>query len=275
VLTLATKSNIRRWLDYPVAGLPQIGTAGQTFGPASVGYRFFEAWGMLEYRMNNLDVDEESRLTGQPYGGVALVGLQPDLGDTFTVTIGGGTLSGPQIVTITAGAPIQGVDNRLTVIQAMAQAIIQNAVLNAAGVLAVAPYGTGPYSMNQVPLPELGLIFPSGATQSFTLAVTGTGNVAPQITNLPLPLSPSTSLDGTTTIWGYLPILDGLESAHGSASQNLDTKQAAVWYSRGNEIGLRTSLKEQWKDELAGFLGVPRNRYSLKVPQRRGAVRYA
>jgi len=271
MLSLADKSDIRRHLRYEVIGLPQVGPASATFAMGTVGYRFFQAYGRLEYRMNNLNVDEEARTMGRVYGGIALVGLQPNPGDTLTVHLSGGNLTSPQTITVTAQAPVAGQDGRLSLLQLLTNAVASNAVVQTALMYAVSPYGTGPFAQQAIPLPEMAITSPV----PFTMTASGTGLVAPQITNLPGYLEPSTTLDGTTTIRGYIPILNGLQGAFASASQNLDTKQAAVWYSRANEIGLRMSLYRNWQDMFSEFIGIPINPDRRDRALRRGALRYA
>src|ERR1700751_4112508 len=99
-ITLAAKSSIRRHLNYPVIGLPLISTGGGTLGSGAAGFRWFQAWGFLEYRLNNLNPDEEARLLGSGYAALALTGPPPNPGDTLSVTFSGGGLPSP--VTITA-----------------------------------------------------------------------------------------------------------------------------------------------------------------------------
>ena len=49
MLTDAQKVDIRRFCGYPAYGASPAG---------NIGWRFFEAYGTLEYRMNNLSTDE-------------------------------------------------------------------------------------------------------------------------------------------------------------------------------------------------------------------------
>lgn len=53
-LTDAQKADVRRHCGYPVFG-SEIGS--------NAGYRYFQAYGMLEFRMNNLRPEEETVLT--------------------------------------------------------------------------------------------------------------------------------------------------------------------------------------------------------------------
>lgn len=54
----------------------------------------------------------------------------------------------------------------------------------------------------------------------------------------------------------YLTKLASLETAITSASDNLDTNEAAVWKRNTNEVADRTSLFRQWRREMCAFLGI-------------------
>lgn len=271
-LTLIQKSSVRRHLGYPVAGLVRLSPAGGTLASGAAGYRFTQNFGFLEYKMNNLNPDEEARITGYAIASFILSGPQPNLGDTITAIFSGGNIpiGNPQTVTVTAGTPQAG-DGRLTIIAAMAAAVSLNPVLQAAGIIAVAPYGTGAFSQNAVPVPEIAFT----SAVNFNIAVSGTGQAAPQITSNGIQLPPTTTLDGINTIFGYLPILDGLEGAYASSSQNLDTSQADVWKARSNELGQRMSLYRVWQGMLSDFLGTPINPTKKNHASDHGAMKYA
>lgn len=273
-LTFASKSDIRRHLGYPVAGLPRIspvGGAAASYGAGNIGYRFFQAWGQLEYRLNNLNPDEEARLLGLAYAAFALTGPQPNVGDEITITLSGGPIGSPQELTATMpdGVPAAQ-DGRLILTAAIAAACAENGVLASAGVLSAQPYGTGPWAQNAVPIPECAFTCPS----AFSIAGAGSGVTYPQITANGVMLGPSTSLDGVTTLWGYLAILDGLENAYATASQNLDTIRADVWQGRSTELAQRRSLYETWRGMLADYLGIPICQFKTANAARTGALRY-
>lgn len=270
-LTIAQKSNVRRHLKFPAVGLNRISPAGQNFAAGSAGYRFFQAYGLLEYKLNNLNPDEEARLLGRAFAAAALVGAQPIQGDVITVTLSGGQIGSPQTLSATAGAQTPNIDGRLPMIKDLAAACSNNAVLQNAGVIGLAPYGTGPFSQSEIPVPEVAFSAPT----TFQIAVGGAGTLLPQITADGSLLEPSTTLDGVNTIYGYIPILNGLESAYASTSQNLDTKKADVWTARGNEAGQRRSLYENWVQLLSDFIGVPINPNHKAQPGSTGALRYA
>lgn len=268
----AQKMQVRRHLKYPVIGLMTQSPGGASLGNAAPGYRYFQAYGLLEWRMNNLQPSEEAALLGLAVGGVAIVGPQPAAGDTVTVTITGSNLA-PQVLTTPPFDPV-GQDGRLVFCQQIAGAMSQNSILVGAGFVGYTPYGTGPFAAIAVPVPEVGFQAPA----PFTISASGTGALAPQISTQGILVPPSTSLDGgATTIYGFINILNGLEFAHAASSDNLDTSKADVWTARSNELALRASLYEQWVGMLSNFMGIPINpdRRRSNDASRLGALRYA
>jgi len=270
-LNFAQKSGIRRHLDYPVAGLLQNSPAGGSLGSAFVGYRFLQAYGRLEWKMNNLNPDEEARLVGLGYAACALVGPNPNAGDQISVTLSGGNITSPQVVSAAA----QAGDNQATFISRLAANAALNTVLQAAEVNAVAPFGTGPFNQMQVPLAEVAFTSPVG----FTIGTpTSTGVLFPQITASGSQLAPSSQIDGVNTYWGYLAILDALEGAWAATSQNLDTMAAGPWKARANEAGQRLSLYRNWQERLSKFLEIPifeGNETGTGKAKYTGALRFA
>ncbi|MGH7153707.1 MAG: hypothetical protein ACREF3_07230 [Acetobacteraceae bacterium] len=55
----------------------------------------------------------------------------------------------------------------------------------------------------------------------------------------------------------YLAQLTALEFAVPRASDSLDTDQAAIWTRNPNEVRDRTTLFDEWRRRLCGFLGIP------------------
>lgn len=272
-LTDAQKAQVRRHLKYDVIGLMTMSPGGASLGNAAAGYRYFTAYGRLEWRMNNLQTSEEAILLGTAMGGISMVGPQPNPGDTVSVTLSGGSISAPQTLT-TAPFALTGSDGRLVFCQQLAALAASSTVLRAAGIISMTPYGTGPFAAIAVPLPEVGFSSPT----AFTISAAGTGVIVPQVTSQGVLTPPSVSLDGgVTTIFGYVNILNGLEAAYASSSDNLDTARADVWHARGNELGLRMSLYETWVGMMSDFLGVPVNpqRRRSNDPGRHGALRFA
>ena len=58
---------------------------------------------------------------------------------------------------------------------------------------------------------------------------------------------------------GYLPILNYLYGAIGSATSRLGTKQADVFKARQDEVAERKKLYEFYQSELASFIDIPIN----------------
>ena len=111
-------------------------------------------------------------------------------------------------------------------------------------------------------------------TARWAFIVSASGTVYPAITATGERLPPITSLDdGITTLYGYLPICDGLEGAWMSSSSNLDTIRADVWTGRANEAGARQSLSSNWRAQMADFLNVPIWKSPNNVA-RRGAMSF-
>lgn len=277
-LTVSQKMTIRRHLKFPVAG--NITGAGQsptggTTANGFVGYRWFQAYGALEFKMNNLAPVEEAAILGVYYGAAAFVGPQPNPGDQVSLTLTFGPAATPTVITVSAtvpAAPLPAYPNAtLQLIQSLVSAIASTPALTAAGFVSLAPYGTGPFNQNAVPVPELSITAPI----PFTITGAGTGTTIPQITANGEQLGPSASLDGgCNTLFGYLSILNGLESAYFGASDNLDTNKADVWTRNANEVGARRSLYENTVQLFGDFMGLAPYRDANQRPKRSGAINY-
>lgn len=278
-LTLQQKATVRRHLGYPVIGIPVTSPAGGTLAlGTAASYRFFQAYGFLEFRLNNLNTDEESRLLGGYYSSVSVIGPTPNVGDTLAATFTGSFTGSPRTVTVTVTSgmvtptppnPVYVNNNAgLGIVMALAGQVLNDSVLAAVPIRGWAPYGTGAFSNNTIPLPEVAF----SASIPYTLTVATTGLVAAQVpmngqSQLP-PFIPT--LPGLTTapIYGYLNILDYLESAWGSATQNLDTAKADVWTARQTELAQRQSQYVIWQKRLSNFLGIPMCDFNFNTDQR-------
>lgn len=267
-LLLAQKSDVRRHLRYPLAGLFHFSTTGGTLADGTASYRYFQPFAFLEWRLNNLAPDEEARLTGNAYAAMAFVGPAPQPGSVYNLTFSGGTLAAPVTVTVTTdqndvpinstelAASYAGSNNGLLVAAKVAAAVNLNPQLQAARITAVAPFGTGSFSYSVVPIPEVAFVSPVGFNFSFTFA----SNLAPSLTADGAQLHPvMENTSGTVEIWGYVPILNYLETQYATASRDLSTTQADVWRARATELPERFSLYSTWQARLAEFLDVPLN----------------
>ncbi len=254
-LTIAQRSTIRRHLYFPVVGLMTLNPAGGSFYNTSVGFRWMQSYAFLEWRMDTLNPDEEARITGYAYGAVLAQGFTKP-GDVISVTLSGGPLTSPVVITYTAGAQ----DNTLTMVAALAALSNQNSTLQAAGFYAVAPYGTGPYNYQpaQFPLTEVAWLNPS----PFSITVTSSGSTGAAITAGGEQLHPRAVItdpltNQRTAYWGYVNILNALETAVATASDDLDTFKADVWTARPDEVAQREGLYLRWRERLSRFIDIP------------------
>lgn len=270
-LTLEQKSDVRRHLEFPLAGQARSSPAGGTLftGPQQ-GYRFFQAYGQLEYRLNALAPDEEARLMGKALAGFALVnGTNPTPGSaaTIQVTI---PITGAVNVTYTA---IAG-ETQFTFIANLASAINNTVSLANAGLTALAPYGTGAFSGSSqftggnpagnfaVPIPQLSIV--SNITFSPVSVVSTTGNVSLALTSSPAAagqfIAPSAITDKTTlpftVTYGYIPIANALEASMVQSFYNADTSQAAVWSARPDEFDEKRKIYRRWCRMIWDYLGL-------------------
>lgn len=247
----AVKTDVRRHLGYPAAGLPTASPSGGTFMRGYAGFRMTQAYGLLEWRLQALSPSEEAKLTGYAYAAIGLAGITTVTGTQIVLSISGGGLGAPVQLTI----PVTAGQNPLEVLTAVANAVNLQAQLIAAGFQGVAPWGNGPWSANQIAFPQMAIICP----QQFVL-MRGTGNDVPLVIseNGSLP-EPSVEVNDlpVTVIHGFVPILNFLEGAIGTATRRLGIGKADVFTPRGNEVGKRRELYDYWVNNLSAFLGVP------------------
>jgi hypothetical protein len=266
-LTDLQKAGVRRHLEFPVAGLPLVSPAGGTLASGNAGYRFLEAYGQLEFRMNNLHAMEEAMVTGATTGAVALVGPAVTPGVAFSLTVSGGPLGSPVVLNYTS---ISG-DSQASVVANFASLVNQNATLTAAGFYALNPYGFGPFSQNTpgggqtgnaaIPLAQLNLLCIATGVIAFTLATTSSGApsfiVTAQGVQPPPTVTVSMLTNPSTTRNGFIPILDWLEGEQGGTTQNLGIIQAGKGGEvifRLDEIRQREELYGLWQRKLWTFL---------------------
>ncbi len=254
-LTIQQQGLALRHLGMPVRGLPTLNPSGGSLLTSAIGYRWNQVYSFAMWRLITLNPDEESRMTGSAYGSVLLQG-NTKAGDVVSVTLRGGTLTAPVTITYTAGPQ----DNALTMIAGLSGLSNQNATLQAAGFYSVAPYGSGPYAypINQLPLSEGSWINPV----PFNISVTSSGATGAAITAGGEQLHPRAVItdpltNQRTAYWGYLNILNALETAAATASDDLDTFKADVWTARPDEVAQREGLYLRWRERLSRFLDIP------------------
>jgi len=262
----ADLSNCIRHLGYDVQGLWQAGVNGGSLAYNNAGYRYFRFFGALLRRVQQLRPDEESRLTGRAYGSVGFTGFNPTPGDVVNVTVVLNTTGAIPItatVTCPAGGPNGSPFTLLNLCGQLSQNLLLQPAFQAAGLNAIATYGSGPYSDVQVPLPLLA-IWQNVGQSGFTITTSYTGQTVPQVVNQGQLLSPLLAFKqagGLVNVWGYLPVMDYLESAWLGETALLSVAgDNGVLLRSGEALQDRMEMRRTYRQELAAFLGVPANR---------------
>ena len=257
-LTIQDKVNIRRHLGYPVAGLLRISPAGGTIASAGNAYRFFESYGQLEYRMNQLAPSEEATLTGKAYGAIGFNNSNTPIvpSTVISVTLNSTAFGGAN--PITHNYTVQASDTLLTICGEISNLFALDTNFTGAGFYAINDYGSGPWSEQIVPFPIASFIGPDNTT-SFTIAVSGGGNTQPQVVangQLQPPVITINTTIPPLIIYGYLPILDYLEGAYGAVTSDLSTHKSREWTRNPHELAEQRQIYNQWRYRLAAYLGL-------------------
>ena len=238
------KSRIRVHMGVPVLGVADTGF--------QLGYRYFTEAGTLEFRLNNLQPIEEANLTGVPISTIGVTG-RPAVNDTITATINGV----PVTYTITPADVAQGASATTFIAQNLATSICQTGV----GVSAAAAPGPTnmqlPYLVAAVPL----VILQGLGSNLFTASVaqSSTGLYTYVLDQPQYPTPNITFADDNTTCYGYIQILDYLESKVAQASDNFAVSQSDTVRLRADEMQARIRLYTYWRKRLSSYLGVPLN----------------
>jgi hypothetical protein len=261
------KSQIRYHLEYPNIGLATDGNGGGTLG-SNASFFFNEYQSILEARMNAMQPTDEAVITGYAYGVLVLEGLDPNSGDTVTLTISGGNLSAPQSVIATA---VTG-STKANMAAQLASAVARNANLTSAGFEVLSPYGPG----SEVIDPEVELSLTSPVP--FNLSVTFTGAIAATVINpgsqLGGPQATVGKNQGTPIVLnGLLPILNYLDGAVAGTTVRQGVRKADVFTAAPNELEQREKLYGRWQKRLASFFAVPVNPKSYASESANNVVR--
>jgi hypothetical protein len=259
MLTDQQKAQVRRHLGFPVVGNPVRSAVGgsQLLGGFQ-GYRFFQVFGTLEWRMNWMMPIEDAIITGLSSGTV-MVSTSPlqklPAGLVVSIEIAQASLTSPidEVISYTTS---EG-DDIYIVGVALANAILANANLMNAGFFSASPLSGGTFAEAAKP-PSVVQPFPGVQITSpadFTMTVTSSP---------PCILSasgggfdqPITSIN-RVVYKGYLPILGQLEGSVASAVDNLDTEKADVWTARRDEVKAKHGLYNLWRGKLSEFLEIP------------------
>jgi len=245
------KIDVRRFLGYPVGGNPPISPAGagHLLGGLN-GYRFFQASGTLEFKMNNLQPLEEAKITGQSTGVVRVLS-----GPDPTKAVGSGldlalTLLIDDIAVDTIMLTTSSVDTVMSIGTLFANGVLASSLLQAESFQALAPT-----SLPAAPFIGLQIMCP----RDFTIQTAGSDPVILAVSpGSGLFTNPKVTFEEEGEFHGFLPILTILENKMiGQVSDNLDTDKADVWTARKSEPEDRQRLFDYWRFQFSRFLNTP------------------
>lgn len=262
-LTSQQKSEIRRHLKYPNVGFSSLSPqgGGGTLG-SNMSHLASSSFGLLESKMDSLQPCDEATLAGKAFASILLLGNPPANGNTITLTFSnlvgssGPLASSPIQKLITCGAGQAG--SMASFALHIAVAISQDATLASAGFQASTPIGPSSNVIN--PAYEIGITNSS----PFVVIAAVSGSYGAQVTSngssLPEPSVQVGKSGGIPVIKnGFLPLLNFLYGAIGTATTRQGTKQADVFKARQDEVAARKDLYEFYQRELSNFLDVPIN----------------
>lgn len=243
-------SDIRRHLGYPAQAVnrSRLGSLSEIRN-----YGLNQTLMQLDSRLAEMDVTDEAKLTGACLGVVLLTGLDPYAGNTVSIGVMSADFVGARTLTATASTNL----TKLGLASQLLAALSQDQTLVGAGFIP-----GGAFQGSSVLNPDLNPSFILRAPNPFALAASSSGATTAFVSlqgGHVFPQAPvSTNADGTENVlYGYLPILNYLESAIAGVTRNADVAKAGG-YVRGRELRERKELQEIWKNKLSNFLGIPR-----------------
>ena len=242
--------DVLRHLGYPALAVNRSGTGS----PGQVrNYVLNTTLYELQDRLEEIDVADEAKLTGACVGVVTLTGQDPVVGNTVSVTVNSGDLGSPETLEVVAVAGNSKFDFSAELVALLAS----NQNLTGAGFIP-----GGAFQCSAVLNPDQNPSFILRAPNPFTLSVAASGRttafVSLQGTHVYPFATVSKNSDGSPNVaYGYIPILNFLESCIAGVSINADVAKAGE-YVRGRELRERKEIQEIWKNKLSSFLGVPR-----------------
>ena len=266
-LTTAQRVEVGRHLGYPMIGGPAVTSGGppytSTFGQAGglLGFRYFEFYPLLLFRLANMSTNEEVSIVGSSssfFGSfytaanasVTITAAAPASGDNVTVQINGQPSSYTFAVSDTQATIAAGLASSINTNTALAGLVIaQNAgaavAINArvigarANSLSIASYVQG-----------------VSATVAVTYASAPTNTLqGGQDPPGPVWIDPSEQI--TQPYYGYLPIIRFWETQLTNSASGMDTIKADVFSQRQDELAARYGGYLTWCKRLAQFISVP------------------
>jgi len=267
-VTTDQESEIRRHMGYPLIGSPSNVSAGppytNTMGQAGglLGFRFFEFYPLLQYRIRNISTDEDVQILGAQsaffslYQGfaqaqISLTGGPPVAGDFVTAQINGVASTYTFIAADTLNLVATGLAAAINTQPTLSPVVVAlpqgpNVIIQArafgpeANALTIRAFSSQSVTVSTVQV----------GTSTTTTALTG-GKRVPG----PLWLDPSSLV--AQPIYGYLPIIQYCESQITNSASGMDTVKADVFHQRQTELAAREGLYRLWCKKLAQFFGVP------------------
>ena len=249
-LTFQQKIDVRRHLRVPFAGYPTSGYYG--------GIRTVLTVGQLEYYLVNLQAEEESAMTGFPYGQLRLLGV-PTVGDVLTAFVNGS----PASYTVQASDLENPILNLQPISPLDSVAFNFATAINQANIGVQAAGGINFKASAPVTLPNASQVTMTANGPTFSLtAEAQSATMALQVgangSFYPSPTVTTLVAGAQTTINGYIPICNALESQCGDTANYLSTwlSQADVVKFRADSFPARVQQYRWWCKEMGVALSV-------------------
>ena len=266
-LTTAQRVEIGRHLGYPLIGAPAVTSGGppytSTFGQAGglLGYRYFEFYPLLLFRLANMSTNEEVSIVGSQssfFGSfytaassiVTITAATPVAGDSVTVQINGQPATYTFANADTATLIATGVASAINANGNLASVVIAQ---NAGPVVIVTARVIGSRANS---LSIAAFVQGVSASVAVTFATASTNTLqGGQDPPGPVWIDPAEQV--AQPYYGYLPIIRFWETQLTNSASGMDTIRAAVFEQRQDELAARYGGYLTWCKRLAQFMAVP------------------
>lgn len=229
-------------------GVPILGVQDSGF---ALGYRFQQIMGLFEFRMNQIQPWEYTRIVGIPAAGAAVLGTI-QVGATVSVTVGALSIYTYTVQSSDLLAP----DPTFSALNNFCNGF--NAINGASYIASPQPAVVWPMTTVSAGPKEWQLAFVSAVATPFNIVASGSNGLIAYVTAQGLAPKPSATFnEDSETLNGYLNILDYLEGKIATASDLMKFSVADVVNFRPDEMGARAGLYEFWRNRLASVWGIP------------------
>lgn len=229
-------------------GAPVLGVQDSGF---ALGYRFEQIMGLFEYRMNNIQPWEYTRIVGIPAAAQAVLGTI-QVGSTIGCTVA--ALS-PVVYTVQS-ADLTAPDPTFSAVQNFCNAF--NAAHGSSFIASPQPAVVWPQTTVSAGPKQWQIAFVSSTTAAFTIAPTGTNGLLAYVVSQGNTPNPSAAFkEDAVTAVGYLSICDYLEGKIATSSDLMKFSKADVVGFRPDEMDARDNLYQYWRQRLADVWGIP------------------